>query len=103
MTSNMSNGKTYTEVVLEFSDRLDAVEQRIITRLDSIVAINADCKERLARGDAKFAAIDDKIDGKGGVNERIDENANEIGKVRNLNTLIALIASTIAGIIGVNK
>jgi len=99
----MSNGKTYTEVVLEFSDRLDAVEQRIITRLDSIVAINADCKERLARGDAKFAAIDDKIDGKGGVNERIDENANEIGKVRNLNTFVALIASTIAGIIGVNK
>ena len=61
----MSNGKTYTEVVLEFSDRLDAVEQRIITRLDSIVAINVECKERLAKGDAKFRAIDDKIDGKG--------------------------------------
>ena len=102
--SNMpNNNKTYTEVVLEFTDRLDAVEQRIIARLDSIVAANADCKEKLARGDAKFAAIDDKIDGKGGVNERIDENANEIGKVRNLNTFVALIASTIAGIIGVNK
>jgi len=95
--------RTYTEVVLEFSDRLDAVEQRIIARLDTIAATNVECKERLAKGDAKFRAIDDKIDGKGGINERIEENVAEIGKVRNLNTFVALIASTIAGIIGVNK
>ena len=34
--SDMSNGKTYTEVVLEVIDRLDVVEQRIVKRLDDM-------------------------------------------------------------------
>ena len=103
MSNTMPNGKTYTEVLLDVYEKLDNVEQRIIKRIDTIAADSADCREKLAKGDAKFKAIDDKIDGKGGINEQIEKNVKEIGKVRNINTFIALIASTIAGIIGVHK
>jgi len=71
---------------------------------------NGEVMEQLARGDEKFTAIYDKMDGKGGMNERIKDNANDIEtnaenvvKVRNLNAGIALITSTIAGILGWNK
>ena len=101
--STMPNGKTYTEVLLDVYDKLDNVEQRIIKRIEVIAADSADCREKLAKGDARFKAIDDRIDGKGGINEQIEKNVQEIGKVRNINTFIALIASTIAGIIGVHK
>lgn len=100
----MTNGKTYTEVILEFTDRLDTVEQRIITKqgddhkrvLDALASIadqNSDFKASLASGEAKFKAID----------HRLDTNEAGIIKVRNLNTAIALLGSTIAGILGVNK
>ena len=98
-----SNGKSYTEVVLEFTQMLSASEHRQTIH-------NGEVMESLARGDEKFKAIKDKMDGKGGMNERIKENAGDIEtnadnitKVRNLNTGIALLASTIAGILGVNK
>jgi hypothetical protein len=99
----MTNGPTYTEVVLEFTQMLTASENRQTTH-------NGEVMTQLARGDEKFKAIYDKMDGEGGMNERIKDNAGDIEtntdnivKVRNLNTGIALLASTIAGILGVNK
>ncbi len=62
------------------------MERRLGDKLDDITS-------SIAAGDEKFDAMD----------KRIDENAGEIKKVRNLNTFIALLGSTIAGIIGVNK
>ena len=100
----MSNGKTYTEVLLDVYDKLDNVEQRILRRMDVIAIDNTDCKERMAKGDARFKAIDDKIvTACVALEKGIDENASAIGKVRNLNTFIALLGSTIAGIIGTQK
>lgn len=90
------NGKTYTEVVLEFTNMLADSEGRQTTH-------NTEVMKQLARGDEKFAAIYDKMDGDGGINERIKENSSNIKSVRNLNAFIALLGSTIAGIIGVNK
>ena len=102
--SDMSNGKTYTEVLIEVYEKIDNVEQRVTGKLDAVIRDNSEFKAGLAKGEARFDAIDDKIDtGCDRLGKRIDENASAIGKVRNLNTGIALLASTIAGIIGVNK
>ena len=101
--SDMPNGKTYTEVVLEFTQMLTASEHRQTEH-------NGEVMTQLARGDEKFKAIYDKMDGEGGINERIKDNAGDIEanadkivKVRNLNAGWALLTSTIAGILGVNK
>ena len=51
----------------------------------------------------KIDGITLAISGIDSMDKRIDENSSEIKKVRNLNTGIALLASTIAGILGVNK
>jgi len=106
----MSNGKTYTEVLLDVYDKLDNVEQRILGRIDVIANDNADCREKLARGDAKFAGIDNKLDGKGGMNERVKDNAggiktnaDNIVKVRNLNATITAFFSGIAALVGLSK
>ena len=105
-----NNGKTYTEVLIDIYDKLDNVEQRVIKRIDVITVDNAECKEKMARGEVKFAALADKLDGKGGVNERIETNAadiktneNSIVKVRNLNATITAGLSTIAAFIGLQK
>ena len=98
-----TNDKSYTEVVLEFTRMLTDSESRQTTH-------NGEVMTQLARGDEKFKAIYDKLDGEGGINERIKDNAGDIEtnadsivKVRNLNAFIALLGSSIAGIIGVNK
>jgi hypothetical protein len=88
-----ANGKTYTEVLLDVYDKIDTVEQRITGKLDATIRDNADFRARLAAGDEKFDAMD----------KRIDKNETSITKVRNLNTFIALLGSTVAGIIGINK
>ena len=110
MSNTMPNGKTYTEVLLDVYDKLDNVEQRILGRIDVIANDNADCREKLARGDAKFAGIDNKLDGKGGINERVKENtggiktnADNIVKVRNLNATITAFFSGIAALVGLSK
>ena len=100
MSQNMSNGKSYTDVVLEFSDRLDTVEQRIIKRLDVIAQDNADIKAGLARDDARFHALDKSCVS---IAKRIDTNAADIKKVGGLNAFATIVASTIAGIIGTQK
>ena len=105
-----NNGKTYTEVLIDIYDKLDNVEQRVIKRIDVIASDTAECREKMARGDVKFDAIRDKLDGEGGVNERIKVNAadiktneNSIVKVRNLNATITAGLSTIAAFIGLQK
>ena len=117
----MTNGPTYTEAVLEFTDRLNDSEKEIlkhvaeserrqVDRLDAIATHNSKVMAALAKGDAKFTAIDDKLDGKGGVNERIAENtatgkvnAAGIVKVRNLNATITAAMSGLAAFIGLQK
>jgi len=94
------NDKSYTEVLLEVYDKMDTVEQRIVGKVDAIIRDNADFKAGLAKGEAKFAAMDKSCLI---INKRIDTNTDDIKKVRNLNAGIALIASTIAGIIGTNR
>ena len=88
--SDMSNGRVTTR---EFYEALlDQNKQRadMETRLgDKIDLIHSD----IAANNEKFIAHDKRIDG----------NSTEIKKVRNLNAGIALLASTIAGIIGINR
>ena len=99
-----NNGKTYTEVLIEVYEKLDVVEQRMTGKLDAVIRDNSDFKAGLAKGEAKFDAIDDKIETTCvALEKRIDENSTSIGKVRNLNTFVALLGSTIAGIIGTQK
>ena len=83
MMSSMSNGRVTTR---EFYDALIKMDRRLGDKIDGI-------HSELAAGNTKFDSME----------KRIDENSSEIKKVRNLNTGIALLASTIAGIIGVNR
>ena len=76
--SNATNGKTYTEVVAEFDSKLtdirvefiERVNQSDATVMEKLALIHTD----LGRGDEKFKAIYDKMDGDGGMNERIKDN-----------------------------
>ena len=70
----------------EFYDALIAMDRRLGDKIDGI-------HSALAAGNTKFDSMDKRIDG----------NSSEIKKVRNLNTGIALLTSTIAGILGVNR
>ena len=102
--SPTSNGKSYTQVLLDVYDKIDTVEQRVTGKLDAVIRDNSDFKAALAKGDARFKATDDKIAVcYETLTKDIDENTKAIGKVRNLNTFIALLGSTIAGIIGINR
>ncbi len=92
--SDMPNGKTYTEVLLELYGKMDTVEQRLIRRLDII-------QDNTAATMAIALDASDKVHA--GMDKRIDANTDSIKNVRNLNAGIALLASTIAGIIGINK
>ena len=85
MTSkDISNGGRVT--TREFYDALISMDRRLGDKIDGI-------HSELAAGNTKFDSMD----------KRLDENSSEIKKVRNLNVFIALLASTIAGILGVNK
>ncbi len=90
----MPNGKTYTEVLIEIYGKMDTVEQRLVKRLDHI-------QDNTAATVAIALEATEKVHG--AMDKRIDENADSIKNVRNLNAGIALLASTIAGIIGINK
>ena len=99
MTSDMNekNGRVTTR---EFYDALLAqtkemadMECRIMGGIGDVKQIQSDTEARLATGSARFTGQD----------KRIDKAEKTIEKVRNLNTFIALLGSTIAGIIGVNK
>ena len=84
--SHMSNNRVTYKDIMDFQEKV----------FDEITKVRGDVSgisTALARGEVRFTAID----------KRIDENSSEIKKVRNLNTFIALLGSTIAGIIGVNK
>ena len=98
-----TNGKSYTEVVLEFTRILAVSEHRQTEH-------NTEVLKSLARGDEKFIAIYDKMDGEGGMNERIKENAGDIEtnadnivKVRNLNATLTAFFSGIAAFVGLSK
>jgi len=95
----MSN-KSYTEVLLDVYAKIDIVEQRVTGKLDAVIRDNSDFRSALAKGEARFDAMDKRID----INVAdINVNVASITKVRNLNAGIALLASTIAGILGINK
>jgi len=89
--------REFYEALLKQNEYMGIMERRIVTKLDIITSDNAASEER-------FRATENKIDTcHATLTKDIDKNAKEIGKVRNLNTLIALLGSTIAGIIGINK
>ena len=100
------NGKTYTEVVLEFTQMLTASENRQTEH-------NGEVMNQLARGDEKFKAIYDKLDGEGGMNERIGKVERRVGdhdddfidvrdKVRTIGRIEAAI-TLVLGIFGVDR
>ena len=100
------NGKTYTEVVLEFTQMLTASENRQTEH-------NGEVMTQLARGDEKFKAIYDKLDGEGGMNERIGKVEDRIDnhdddfidvrdKVRTIGRIEAALA-VVAGIFGIDR
>ena len=85
--SNATNGgrvttREFYDALLNQNKERSEMERRLGTKIDGI--------------SLSIAKIDS-------MDKRIDENSSEIKKVRNLNTGIALLASTIAGILGVNK
>ena len=86
MSSNTMNDKNGRVTTREFYDALIDMDRRLGDKIDGI-------HSALAAGNTKFDSMDKRIDG----------NSAEIKKVRNLNTFIALLGSTIAGIIGVNR
>ena len=108
--SEPSNGKTYTEVVaevnasladmrVEFIDRINDSDKHILEKLDDIHSAQA-------RGDEKFVAIENKIDGKGGVNERIDVLVTDTkANARNIKVVGAFEAAllVVCGWVGINK
>jgi ABC-type enterochelin transport system substrate-binding protein len=81
------------ELRVDFIDRLNDNHVAVLDRLDIITSGQSAAEER---DRAQGKQIDDnKVD--------IKTNAVNITKVRNLNTGIALLASTIAGILGLQK
>ena len=102
----MSNGKTYTEVVLEFTQMLTASEHRQTEH-------NGEVMTQLARGDEKFKAIYDKMDGEGGINERIGKVETRVGdhdddfievrdKIRTIGRIEAAL-TVVAGLFGIDR
>ena len=82
----MSNNRvTYKDIMV--------FQEKVFDELTKVRGDVAEISSALAKGEARFTGID----------KRIDENVGSIKTVRNLNTFIALLGSTIAGIIGVNK
>jgi len=92
--------KTYTEVILEFNNRIDIVEQRILRRLDALVENGKSVEAMLARCEEKDIAMDKELTA---IEKRIDSNIDRINKVGGLNAFIALVGSAIAGILGTSK
>ena len=102
----MPNGLTYTEAVLEFTQMLTASENRQTIH-------NTEVLKQLARGDEKFKAIYDKMDGEGGINERIGKAEDRIDnhdddfidvrdKVRTIGRIEAALA-IVAGALGIDR
>ena len=83
MSPNDNGGRVSTR---EFYDALIKMDRRLGDKID---LIHSD----IAANNEKFGAHD----------KRIDSNSTSIKNVRNLNAFIALLGSTIAGIIGVQK
>jgi len=83
------DGKSYTDAVLEFSDRLDVVEQRIIDKLDKNFEWQREVDARLATGAEKFKGIEKDID-----NLKLWDRGLGI---------VSIIGSTIASIIGIER
>ena len=54
----------------------------------------------IAKGEVRFEAMEKRCVT---ITKTVDSNTDDIKKVRNINAGIALLASTIAGIIGINK
>ena len=92
--------KSYTEAILEFTDRMDVVEQRVLKRLDAIVDNGKAVETLLARCDERATALEKEI---ALAEKRIDGNTDRINKIGGLNAFIALLGSAIAGIIGTNR
>ena len=90
MSPNDNGGRVSTREF--YNALLDQNKQRadMETRLgEKIDLIHSD----IATNNERFISHD----------KRISTNASDIKKVRNLNTAVALLASTVAGILGVNR
>jgi len=57
----MANSKTYTDAILEFTDRLDVVEQRIIDKLDKNFEWQRGVDTKLATDKVRLDNHDDDI------------------------------------------
>ncbi len=82
----MGNNRVTYKDIMDF-------QEKVFHELTEVRGDIAGIGASLAAGEANFKAI----------NKRLDTNETSIVRVRNLNTGIALITSTIAGILGWNK
>ena len=88
--SPTDNGRITTR---EFYDALMDMDRRLGDKIDDI-------HSEIAKGEVRYEAMGKRCVA---LTKRVDTNTDDIKKVRNLNAGLALLASTIAGIIGINK
>ena len=90
MSPNDNGGRITTR---EFYDALIGMDRRLGDKIDDI-------HSEIAKGEVRFESMEKRCVT---ITKAVDANTNDIKKVRTLNAGIALLTSTIAGIIGVNK
>jgi len=96
----MPNGKTYTEVLLEVYDKLDVVEQRMVTRLDSIdKSVQQNCI-MLEGIQHDVTSHENRLNGQSNQIDKLRDSAKNAGLI---SSTIAIVGSTIAAILGTSR
>ena len=96
----MANGKTYTEAVLEFKECQERLEQRLMTRLDSLNDKIEDNGRALASVCTSISEHERRL----GDNEKSIDDLKDSDRRWGATTgVLAVLGSIVASIIGVNK
>ena len=94
----MTNGKSYTEVLLEVHDKLDEMERRTITRLDGVQkGVNGNTVA-LARVETKMTAVCDNIDGH---DDDIDDVRKDVTSLKRENKIVGGINGIFTGLVAI--
>ena len=98
MSQNMSNGgrvttREFYEALLDQNKQRADMETRLGDKIDDI-------HSEIAKGEVRYEAMGKRCVA---LTKRVDTNTDDIKKVRNLNAGIALLASSIAGFLGMRQ
>ena len=94
----MTNGKSYTEVLLEVHDKLDEMERRTITRLDGVQeGVNGN-NVALARVETKMDSMCKSIDKNA---DDIDECGKDVTNLKRENKIVGGINGIFTGLVAV--